>query len=368
MSTHTVLVLGGYGNFGQPICRALAGDSNIRLIIAGRDGARALAFCMSLGAANASGVALDCHATDFNRRLVELDVDTVIHTAGPFQGQRYDVAAACISAGCNYIDLADARDFVCGIDALDQAARANGVLVVSGASSVPALAASAVDALLPDFSELYEIRQGISSGAKTPGLATLQAVFGFCGKPFNRLENGQEHTTYGWLDLQLRHYPAPVGWRLLGSCDIPDLTLFPQHYPGVRTVTFHAGVGNPLAHLATWFLAGLVRRGWMKSLLPWAATLRRLNKFLEPLGSDKSAMHVELVGRDKQGAPLTRRWTLVASDHHGPQIPCGAAIALARKLAAGQLRLEGATPCVGLLSLNEYLAALAGLNLKQVLQ
>jgi len=363
---HTVLVLGGYGNFGQPICRALAGDDTIRLIIAGRDAARALAFCVSLGAANASGVALDAQAKDLNRRLVELNVDTVIHTAGPFQGQGYDVAAACISAGCNYIDLADARDFVCGIGALDQAARANGVLLVSGASSVPALAGAAVDALLPDFSTLHEIRQGISSSAKTPGLATMQAVFGYCGKPFHRLEDGAERTTYGWQDLKLHDYPAPVGRRLLASCDVPDLDLFPRRYPGVRTVTFHAGVGNPIAHLATWLLSSFVRKGWMKSLLPWAPTLRRLNQLLEPFGSDNSAMHVELRGLDQQGAPLTRRWCLVASNNHGPQIPCGAAIALARKLASGQLRLEGAMPCVGLLKLDEYLAALVGLSLKQV--
>ncbi|MOA47965.1 hypothetical protein D3C78_1706450 [compost metagenome] len=38
-----------------------------------------------------------------------------------------------------------------------------------------------------------------------------------------------------------------------------------------------------------------------------------------------------------------------------------AAVALARKLAAGSLAARGAQPCVGLLSLDEYLAELDGL-------
>lgn len=365
---HRVLVLGGYGNFGQPICRALAQDAGIELLVGGRNGARATAFAATLGADSAAGLAIDARAVDLAAHLKSHDVATVIHTAGPFQGQNYSVAEACIAAGCNYLDLADGRDFVAGIGALDGRAQAASVLVTSGASSVPALSAAVVDHFLPEFAELHEIRHGISSGAKTPGLATMQAVFGYCGKPFDRLEGGTWTTTLGWLDLQRHRYAAPVGARWLGSCDVPDLTLFPLRYPGAKSVVFHAGVGNPVSHLATWALAGLVRKDWLKSLLPLARPLWHLSRWLEPLGTKSSAMHVDLKGIGRGGAPLERKWQLIAFDNHGPQIPCGAAIALARKLAAGQLALKGATPCVGLLTLKEYLGALSHLELKQVLQ
>jgi len=43
------LVLGGYGNFGARICRALAGDPNVRLLIGGRDLGRAKALADRLG-------------------------------------------------------------------------------------------------------------------------------------------------------------------------------------------------------------------------------------------------------------------------------------------------------------------------------
>ena len=56
-------------------------------------------------------------------------------------------ARAAIEAGMHYADLADARAFVCGIGELDEAARAAGVLVCGGASSVPALAGAAIGAM-----------------------------------------------------------------------------------------------------------------------------------------------------------------------------------------------------------------------------
>ena len=47
----------------------------------------------------------------------------LINATGPYQRQDYRLARACIAAGVHYLDLADARDFVPGIAALDAEAR-----------------------------------------------------------------------------------------------------------------------------------------------------------------------------------------------------------------------------------------------------
>lgn len=364
---HTVLVLGGYGNFGAYICRILAQDAGIRLLIAGRSEKKARRFAGEIGLPERCGIALDAEVTTLARQLEALEVDTLIHAAGPFQGQDYRVAQACIEAGCHYIDLADGRDFVAGISTLDDAARAAGVLVASGASSVPALSSAVVDYFLPEFARLDSIRHAIVSGAKTPGLATLRAVLGYCGKPFMRLENGLWKGVFGWQGLQRRRYPDPIGSRWLGNCDVPDLAVFPQRYPGVKTVTFHAGVGIPFSHLATWVLSWLVRWGVVNNLADWAKPLRWISRRMELVGPESSAMHVELSGIGLDGRPLTRVWHVLAARHHGPNISCGAAVALARKLARGEQTECGAMPCVGLLTLDEYLGALTGLDVRQVL-
>ena len=70
-------------------------------------------------------------------------------------------------------------------------------------------------------------------------------------------------------------------------------------------------------------------------------------------------MHVILKGKDLVGRPLERRWFIVAKAGDGPQIPCVPAILLAKKLAEGNAMPAGARPCVGLVSLQDYLDELA---------
>lgn len=366
MGSHTTLVLGGYGFFGARICKALSAHASIRLLIGGRDTAKARALAIELGIPQDQAVNIDATAPGLAGQLAAMRVDTVVHTAGPFQGQDYSVARAAIAAGANYVDLADGRDFVAGIGQLDALARERGVLVTSGASSLPALSSAVVDRYVPRFRRLDSIRVGIASGARAPGLATMRGVFSYCGKPFVRPIAGQQVQTHGWLDLRRHRFPAPVGPRLLGSCDVPDLCLFQQRYPGVQTVTFHAGFASVPGHLFIWTAAQFVRLGLLPSLVPMVRPLHTVSKWLEPLLSDKGGMFVAMEGIGSDGAPLSLEWQLLAEQNHGPHIPCGAAIALATMLARGDKLAHGATPCMGILTVEDYLAALAGLHVREV--
>jgi hypothetical protein len=56
----------------------------------------------------------------------------------------------------------------------------------------------------------------------------------------------------------------------------------------------------------------------------------------------------------------------MAAHNDGPHIPCGASIALAQKLASGQSLPHGAMPCMGLVTVDEYLAPLKGLEIWEV--
>src|SRR5437762_1612176 len=180
---HTVLVLGGYGFFGSRIASSLVSDPSIRLLVGGRRIDRAVALCESLGLGAEHAIEIDARAPGLDSQLSRHRVDTLIHTAGPFQAQDYAVPRAAIAARCNYVDLADGRDFVVGIGALNDSAVAANVAVVSGASSVPALSSAVVDRDLHRFSRLDAIRIGISSGGRAPGIATVKGIFGYCGKP-----------------------------------------------------------------------------------------------------------------------------------------------------------------------------------------
>jgi saccharopine dehydrogenase-like NADP-dependent oxidoreductase len=249
--TCRVLVIGGYGNFGSYIARALAPDPDIALVIGGRSQAKADAFADGLGTTNpAEGAALDIDG-DIEQRLREIAPDLVIHTTGPFQRQDHRVARAAIAAGAHYLDLADARRFVATIGKLDAAAKAAGMAVIAGASSVPCLTAAFIDHYLPRFARLDRVTYGITAAQQTNrGLGTAEAILSYVGKPFAALKDGKPLRVHGWQGLHAVRYPE-LGTRLFGDCDIPDLDLFPHRYPDLRDLRFSAGHDVALLHLGT---------------------------------------------------------------------------------------------------------------------
>ena len=358
-----VLILGGYGNFGSYIARSLAPEPCIQLLIAGRSRERANAFAASLDAANpAEGHAIDI-AFDIGAYLSNVAPDMVIHTVGPFQGQSYSVAEACIRSQCHYVDLADGRAFVSGIGALDADARAADVLVISGASSVPCLTAAIVDEAKQRFSSIEDLDYGISAAQQTNrGLATASSVLSYVGRPFTTLRNGAPRTVFGWQDLHSERYPE-LGTRLFGNCDIPDLELFPSRYATLRNIRFCAGHENKLLHLATWLLSWTVRIGLLRPLGRHAERLLKWSFLFDPFGSSRSGFHMYLRGRGLDGGERVERVYIIARQGHGPFIPCMPAIILAKRLAQRGLSQRGARPCLDLIGLEEFSDALHGLDI-----
>jgi len=57
---------------------------------------------------------------------------------------------------------------------------------------------------------------------------------------------------------------------------------------------------------------------------------------------------------------------LIAEKNHGPRIPCGAAIALGKKIAGGAALPKGAMPCLGLLTVEEFLEPLRDLQVSEI--
>lgn len=361
--TRRILVIGGYGNFGRFISSKLAQEGNLQLTIAGRSLDKARQFVSELGNENEiEAIKLDIDK-DFEQSLSSIKPDIVIHTSGPFQSQDYHVAKACIAQGAHYIDLADGRKFACNVTELDEEARANDVLVISGASSVPCLTAAIVDHYREKFRSLEKLDYGITTAQKTPrGLATTAAILGYTGKPFKTLVDGKMKDVYGLQGLKARRYKE-LGWRLLGYCDVPDFSLFPGRYPDLTTIRFYAGLELPTMHVALWLISWLVRNGLIRNLEKAAPVLLKIAGWFDWLGTDKSGFHMKMSGVGGDGKDKTMTFELIARSGDGPYIPCVPAILLARKLAKGELPNTGACPCVGFITMEEYLNELKDLDI-----
>jgi saccharopine dehydrogenase-like NADP-dependent oxidoreductase len=362
--TKRVLIIGAYGNFGSYITKKLAAESDIQVIVAGRSEEK----CRVLAEKYKTEYCVLDITKDLPASLQKVKPDIVIHTSGPFQGQGYDVAEACINCGCHYIDLADGREFVANIGRLDQKAKEKGVMVISGASSVPCLTSAIIDQYLPEFQKLTSIDYGITTAQRTnTGLATTAAVLGYAGKPFKTLIRGKMQNVYGWQGLAMRKYPE-LGYRLLGNCDIPDLALFPARYKDLETIHFRAGLEISLLHFGLWKLSWLVRLGMLKSLEPFAPLLLKASRLFDCIGSDRSAFHMEIFGIGKNGSQKTTNFYLIAKSGHGPFIPSIPSILCAKMLARGEIKDTGARPCIGIISLEQYMTGLRDLDITSLIK
>ena len=88
----TVTILGGTGVFGGRIAAGLAESPEIQVTIASRSPDRVASFADKIGARR---VICDASNMDSVETILK-ETDLLIHTAGPFQGNDYRVAEACI--------------------------------------------------------------------------------------------------------------------------------------------------------------------------------------------------------------------------------------------------------------------------------
>ncbi len=334
-----VLLLGGSGHFGGRIRQRLARSPGIDVMAPNRS-------------------ELDIGSPTLAASFREMGADVVVHTAGPFQGQDYTVARACIDAACHYVDLADGREFVRNFSALDADAKAAGVTLIAGVSTLPGISSSVVEAVRPRFRAIECVEISIAPAHQSPrGISTVSSVLSYCGQPFTSLRDGRWDTVYGWQDLRVQRYPG-FRARLSAVCDVPDLELMPAHIAELRTATFHAALEALWEHLILWLMAWLSRlrlvRGWVR-LAPFIAAI---SDRLISLGSDCGGMHVRIAGSGLRQEKFCIDWYLLSGSNHGPEIPCTPSIVMTKKLLNEEMTERGAFVCWNLFSTDELLREL----------
>jgi hypothetical protein len=353
-----ILVLGGYGTFGGRIAERGAA-AGYEMLIAGRSLARAEAFCA--GRDRLVPVALEGRLDETLERLRPF---AVVDAAGPFQGSGYETARAAVAAGCHYLDIADGSAFVAGIGALDREAKAAGVCVISGASSVPALSGAVAARLAEGLDRVTAVEMALSASSRgTAGRSVTAAILSYLGRPVRLRRGGRWTSSAGWQGLRRFDFEAegaaPLRRRLAALADVPDLALLPGRLKGRPAVSFFAGTDAPWHNLGLWLLSWPVRWGWLRRPERFAGLLSTLQRWTRGPGSLRSAFEMRLFGTSA-GKRLERRWTLIAERGDGPEIPSLAVPLLLGKLASGEL-VPGARDAGGLLALEDFGPSFAGL-------
>lgn len=319
-----VFVIGGTGAFGARLCDLLARDGH----------------AVTIGSRSGQGDQL----RDAGRfSLVTFDRagplgalqghDVIVDAAGPFHtygDDPYRIARAAIAQGAHYLDLSDNADFCEGISVLEDEAKAAGVTVLSGLSSVPAISSAAVEAMCDGQTPLM-IESAILPGNKAPrGRAVVESILNQTGQTYLARSGGVDQPVRSWS--QPRWYEMGEYRRQAWRIEVPDQRLFPAHFD-CDTVRFRAGLELGVMRYGLGVLSWL--RSKLKFPMPsWLVSLVMVGaKALAPFGTDRGGMSVEVVVPN--GAGFERRmWRLHATKGDGPYVPGIAVRAACRDLAA----------------------------------
>lgn len=350
-----ILILGGYGVFGGRLAELLADVPDLELIIAGRSGTRARDFCARHESA-ATMTPATADRRDIEAALVSLQPDVLVDASGPFQDygeSRYDVVRCCIRRRVNYLDLADAPEFVRGITQFDGAAKEAGVFVLSGISSFPAL----TSAVVRELRQRLTVRTLSVAIAPSPGAGVgknvMRAVLGYSGSPVALMRGGEPAVGVGLVDNR-RYTIAPPGHlplrnRRFSLVDVPDLTLLPDEFAEIEDIWIGAGPVPEILQRLLNLLAILRSRLGLPSLTPLAGLCHwAINVFR--YGEHRGGMLV--VAGDGRGRTIS--WHLLAEGDDGAYIPSMAAEHIVRRALRGSATPPGAGTGTSALTLADY--------------
>jgi hypothetical protein len=355
-----VVLVGATGMFGARLAARLARWPGLELVLAARTAAPLEAMRARLAMAGAQAT-LSVAVADRTRPATVTDLApwAVIDAAGPFQGASYELTRAVIQAGAHWIDLADARDYVAGFAAaLDALAQSKGVLAVTAASSTPALSMAALARIAEGWREVRRAASVIAAAAQSPGLSASEAILSQAGRRVRCFAGGKWTWRRAWIGARRVSLPG-LGRRLAVLADTPDLDALPNvaREEGLFLASIEPGILVRLLEIAAW----TVRLRLVSSLRPLARWLRPLAASLAPFGARRGGMVVTAEGVGPDGEPRRARWSLVAADDSGPDIPSAPASAVLRGLIGGRLHRAGALTCIDVVTLDEILAELEGL-------
>lgn len=367
-----ILIIGGYGSFGARLVALLKDDPRLHLIIAGRNAAKAEAFCASLHDARALlSPAKFVRGQDGADALKAIGPHVVIDASGPFQiygDDPYGLPRAAIACGIAYLDLADSADFVEGISALDVEAHQADVFVLSGLSTCPALTSAIVRALAKDFGRIDEVAGGIApSPFVEMGANVLRAIASYAGKPVTIWRKGRRESARALLSHRTFAIAPPgtipVKPMRFSLVDVPDLRLMPKVVPNLQHVWFGASIRPRFQHWGVVALSMFVRLGLFSSLQKFVALMGFVQRRLR-WGEDRGGMVVEVNGVDRSGQNARRSFHLLAEGDAGPLVPVMAAAAIVTRLCDAKPPPSGARAAYAEIELDDFMPFFARARIK----
>jgi saccharopine dehydrogenase-like NADP-dependent oxidoreductase len=356
-----IIILGGYGAVGSRICTAIAHIPYAECVIAGRNPRRARRLAKTI---SASTLRIDIE----NEAQVEQELAgafLVVNAAAPFQRQSMAVPQFCAKAGIHYIDLADDRSYVSEVLRLNAQAKRSNCLLVTGASSMPALAAVLVDSLTHYFDKISEIRTYLVGGNKVPfGRASVFSLLSKIGGTTRCKIRGRWVEPYCWSEVRKVNFPPPLGKRRTYIYDVPAPDHFSRAYDA-QSASFRMGFQSQLFNRGLGFLGWLRRIGLLKQLSRYSGLLRAITQRFRRTGAAGFAIQVQVEGTQGE-REVSHAATLVETNSASMGITTSIVVTLIKRWAENGVTDTGAVTAIGLVSLDDIKSGLIENDVKLV--
>lgn len=337
-----IVIIGAMGVFGERLVRHLIMSGlEYTLIITSRSQDKADRLAQELAGIGQSSrlvaLALD-HRNNLKEVLDHHKPFVVVDCSGPFQKAGLDTARTVIEAGCHFIDIADARDYLFefreGVNAL---AQRHQVTALCGASSTPTISYCATRSLTEGWTRMDSLDFCITPGGKSEvGLSVIRAMLEYAGTPVTLWRQGRLEKTIAWLRNSSVLVPG-LGKRNVAPVDTVDAELLSSAFSVRSRVSFSAGLESFLEQRGMQVLAALRCLNLLPNLKPLAKILQKFRIVSRITTGNRGGMVVTARGLNDEGDAVQAQWNLLTQNDHGPFVPITPVAAAIKKLISGEI-------------------------------
>ncbi|RJO71865.1 MAG: saccharopine dehydrogenase [Myxococcales bacterium] len=302
-------VLGGCAKMAVPALKAFAEEPDVeRVLLADRDAEGAHELARAYGA-KFSAAELDATDGKAVAELVE-GFDAALGYIGPFYHFEAPIAQACIDAGTPYLSIADDFDAYLAVEKLHEAAKAAGVVVITGLGNSPGITnlLAKKGYLSMDAPERINVHWTGGSDEEVGPANVRHVMHIFEGETLQWIDGREAYVKTG-RGAKTVEFPAPIGVHTVYYTGHAESVSLPRNLKGLKEVTLHGGIQpNWVALLARTFGdLGLTtthkRREIVARLLAPA-----MNVFTLGGAADKSVFRIDVYGTHK-GRPRHHFYT-----------------------------------------------------------
>lgn len=313
MNHKAVLILGGYGNTGRPLARLLLQETNVRLVLAGRNVEKARQIAAELNQAfngdRVTGVYADASDMDSLRQAFD-QIDLVVVASSTAQYTR-QVATVALEARVGYLDIQYSTQKIIQLRSMEQAIKQAECCFITDGGFHPGLPALMVRyaALYFDHLEKAVVGSVIKENWKSLEIEDstvyelVELMNDFEMSIFKR-GKWQKVNLFGMSDFIAMDFDADFGKQYCAPMMLEEMRALPGMYQFLKETGFFVGGFNWFVDWIVMPIAMIAMKLWPKNATkPMARWMHwGLNAFSRPPYG--TLLKVEASG-DKNGKTQT---------------------------------------------------------------